>query len=331
MLNPSEFKAGRRNLIAVLDWGLGHASRSLALAQRFRAAGEEVIWTSAGPALEMIRRETAGEATFELPAYAIRYGSRNMYWNMARQLPKLRRVIQAEKRLISSIIHQSGANRLISDNRFGCHSSAVPSIFLSHQLHPIVPGPVGWVYRQYLRPFSAYWVPDEANDQRLSGRLSATRDYDNVHYLGHLSRLSPSGNTSQDFTIGALLSGPEPQRSKLEEQLLELLPQIPGQHFLIRGLANSREKRQQGQVFIQDYADAAELAALLPSAQLVLARSGYSSLMDMRALEIERALLIPTLGQTEQIYLAQQAKNQGWARVAAQTQLQLTDLKAALS
>ncbi|MEM7572278.1 MAG: hypothetical protein AAF433_05240 [Bacteroidota bacterium] len=329
MLTPFDFKAGRRNLIAVLDWGLGHASRSLALAQRLRMAGEQIVWTSAGPALEMIRRETNGEDTYVLPAYAIRYGSQNMYWNMARQLPKLQRVVRAEKRVIETIVREAKIDRLISDNRFGCHSSFVPSIFLSHQLHPIVPHPISWIYRRFLRPFNAFWVPDLAHPNRLSGRLSAAEGFNNVHYLGYLSRLPLEEVEQAPFKVGVLLSGPEPQRSLLEEKILPLLSPIPGQHQLIRGLAASRRQEQRGSVFIQDFADGPQVAALLRNAQLVVARSGYSSLMDMRSLGVKRALLIPTPGQTEQIYLAKRA--QEWSHSVSQHQLQLSDLLANLA
>ena len=51
-----------------------------------------------------------------------------------------------------------------------------------------------------------------------------------------------------------------------------------------------------------------ELAAHIVHADLVISRSGYSSLMDYHRLACKNLFLIPTPGQTEQIYLARRMR-----------------------
>ena len=52
-----------------------------------------------------------------------------------------------------------------------------------------------------------------------------------------------------------------------------------------------------------------DLAAAITSSKLVICRSGYSSILDLVALNAS-AILIPTPGQTEQEYLARHLE--GW-------------------
>jgi UDP-N-acetylglucosamine:LPS N-acetylglucosamine transferase len=69
-----------------------------------------------------------------------------------------------------------------------------------------------------------------------------------------------------------------------------------------------------------NFADAGLLSNLLSRVDLVICRSGYSTMMDLRAMG-KPAILIPTPGQTEQIYLAQRAESQGWVAVLQQDEV----------
>ncbi len=55
----------------------------------------------------------------------------------------------------------------------------------------------------------------------------------------------------------------------------------------------------------------AELATYIQHADLVISRSGYSSLMDYVTLGCKSVFLIPTPDQPEQIYLAKRMKESG--------------------
>jgi UDP-N-acetylglucosamine transferase subunit ALG13 len=101
-----------------------------------------------------------------------------------------------------------------------------------------------------------------------------------------------------------LLSGPEPQRTILEKRLWGQLGAFPGKVVLVRGLPLGGlplEGAQPG-VQVYDHLPAKELNEVMSGAKLVLARAGYSTVMDLVRLG-KKAILIPTPGQTEQAYL----------------------------
>lgn len=311
-------------IICALDWGIGHASRSLALAERLRAGGESVDFAAAGLARTMLLREAgAGVTVHELPPYRVDYRSSNMTLGVLRQLPKIGSTVWREHRALDEILRRHAYDRIISDSRFGCFSRRVRSVFLTHQLHPIFGVPLaGNLYRRYLEwAFDEFWVPDAEGPDRLSGQLSDPRGYDPVRYLGPLSRLersSPESDILYDYF--ALLSGPEPQRSRLEKILVQSLSHLPGRHLIVGGrpgVADEQRGYRSGEVRLErrNFVAATELSLLLRQSKKIICRSGYSTLMDLDQLGIREALLVPTPGQTEQEYLARRWVEQrggGW-------------------
>lgn len=327
LLQLPDIQPGRRNLIAVLDWGLGHASRSLALAHFLEEQGEIVFLASAGAGLSFLSKAyPAASHIFPLPAYQIRYQSRHMIWNIARQFPHILHTILAEQKVVEQLVRTHHIDRIISDSRFGAYCQHCPSVFLTHQLHPIFGLPFAqWGYRRLLRHFQAFWVPDESGPQRLSGQLSDARGYKNVHYIGQLSRLQLYRNqeippAAPNYRLLCLLSGPEPQRTYLQTALLRQLPSLPGQHLLIQGLPHENTDVQQGNCRLLAFTDASATAQYLRSADVIICRSGYSTLMDLQTFG-KKAVLIPTPGQTEQLYLAKRAVAQGKAVALSQAAL----------
>lgn len=326
-----DIKPGRRNLITVLDWGLGHASRSLALAARLENNGEQVAFASAGNALLMLKNERPDLKHYELPAYNIDYQSSNMIVNMSRQLLKIIRVVWQEKRVLAKIIQEEQYDRIISDSRFGCYARNTPSIMLTHQLQPIFDLPlVGRIYRWFLnKHFTAFWVPDQAGQNRMSGQLSSQSGYTNVSFIGPLSRLKkPETTKVEHYDLLALLSGPEPQRSYLENIITKALMNGKGRYIIVAGQPEKKYESPQlttstgGSIERISYSDATQTACLLAGAEKIICRSGYSTLMDFESLEVTgEIILVPTPGQTEQVYLAQVWSALGKATSCAQENL----------
>ena len=316
-------------LLAPLDWGLGHAARSLALARRLEAEGHRISWAGSGPAAEMLRRELpAAILVHELPSYRVHYRSKSMVWNVARQVWRWQGIIRAERRATAELVSRLGVERIVSDSRFGCYDPRVESVFVTHQLHPITHfAPASAAYRWQLRHFDAYWVPDHGGHDRLSGKLSAAQGYEKVEYIGPLPHIHASTG-EEPYDLLALLSGPEPMRTRLEDILLPQLIGLALDTRLVRGLPHPGTPTLATATKTLPYADTPTLSRLLTAARLVIARPGYSTLMDLRALG-KPAILIPTPGQTEQAYLAQRAQLQGWA-VAVMDQEKL-DLAAAVA
>ena len=326
-------RPGQRTLICVLDWGLGHASRSLALADRLEERGEKTFFASCGRARKFIETERPGTIVYELPAYAVTYPTRSMPLNVGLQLPRWLRTIWRERRCCARLVEELGIDRIVSDNRFGCYLPNIPSIFLTHQLHPITHNRlVSWMYRKYLQRFDAFWVPDHpAPADRVSGKLSRAEGYHDVRYIGPLSRLRiavPPATSA--FQVLALLSGPEPMRTQLENIVVAQLRGLPGQHVLVRGLPGSAAPLPNlpDNLTAHNFANGTLLSQLLPATQHIICRSGYSTLMDVYAVtEGHKLFLIPTPGQTEQIYLAQrEAQRVGCQFVLEQDDLNLSEI-----
>lgn len=313
-------------LVAVLDWGLGHASRSIPVITALRAQGAEVILAGSGRSGLLLQKSFPELQFIECPAYTIHYRDRNFYWGMFKQLPKVFRAAFREYRWLQKVIRDHRIKAVISDSRFGCFSPIIPSVILTHQLNlPLSPvwlsKIVNFFYQRVLSRFDEIWVPDTPNG--LSGKLSYPSPFMQTHYLGWLSRFdAASGMVVRDLLV--LLSGPEPQRTHLEEIIRSQLRELSGLNvLLVQGKTDVEEGYSLGDQFeVVSYLSGQELQDAIASAAVVLCRSGYSSLMDMAKIG-KRAILVPTPGQPEQEYLAERCRQNDWAIVTDQNKLDL--------
>ena len=111
----------------------------------------------------------------------------------------------------------------------------------------------------------------------------------------------------------AVISGLEPHRTILQERLLKLFARKAEKSLIVEGKpADTVRYRQICGVDVVSLLDDTDLAFVLQNADNIYCRSGYSTLMDLYALGINRATLIPTPGQTEQEYLAEYFANKGF-------------------
>jgi predicted glycosyltransferase len=141
-------------------------------------------------------------------------------------------------------------------------------------------------------------------------------------YIGPLSRLAPNGDKEGDRIL-ILLSGPEPQRTLLEEKILDQIKDIDGQFLVVRGLpTGAQQPSNTSTIEYINHLSSTDLATVLSNAKLVICRSGYSSIMDLLKLR-KKAILIPTPGQTEQVYLAELLLQRNWFTVVEQHDFQL--------
>jgi uncharacterized protein (TIGR00661 family) len=300
-----------RILVAPLHWGLGHVTRCIPIIQYLRAQGHEVILASDGDAKALLQLEFPDLLCIDLPAYQISYRTQSMVLNVAMQLPRLARTVRQEHAATQQIIQKHGITAIISDNRFGCWSSAVPSFFMTHQLqiqskNRLAEKIGNWLMQRAMRNFHEIWVPDYAEPERsLAGVLSHSHHPSKpVRYLGPLSRMSEQP-AEQAYDVIVVLSGPEPQRSKLEAILLEQALALPMQFLFVQGKPQvNRQYFASEHIEVVSYLTTTALNAAINSSEAVVCRSGYSSIMDLAVLG-KKALLIPTPGQTEQEYLAE--------------------------
>lgn len=260
----------------------------------------------------------------------VRYSSGpSQLWKLALQFPQMIRSISVETQLTDRICRDRKIDLIISDQRFGVRHPSIPSILITHQLHPrpvLFGDPLVRVNHHYIRKFDRCWVMDVPEAPGLAGDLShgVKRSIDH-RFIGIHSRFERKVKGGRKRDIVAILSGPEPQRSQLEKILLEQLRKIPGEHLLVQGSPGRTQEHRAENVVIVPHLQSDELARTMRSAQLVISRVGYSTLMDLVHLQV-RALLIPTPGQPEQEYLATLPGLKEFAVVQRQQQI---DVKAA--
>ncbi len=323
---------GARILIAPLDWGLGHSTRCIPIVQRLLDLGAvPVIGGDNGP-LALLNREFPKLEHVRLPGVSIRYGKgRNQLWSMARQFPAMVRSVQAERALFDRIRQDLRLDGVISDQRFGIRSSELPSVIITHQVFPFTPlaqAALRKVNLHHIARFDRCWIMDEPTAPGLAGELSHGRNMpSNARYIGTVSRMRPDGPLPEHpYRVVAVISGPEPQRTMLDQLLRDQLRNVPGEHLLVQGLPARSGSKRIGNVTLEPHLGATELAAHLAAAEHIVSRSGYTTLMDLVALG-RSALVIPTPGQAEQEYLGELHSRTG--RFVVQQQHRL-DLRTAL-
>jgi UDP-N-acetylglucosamine:LPS N-acetylglucosamine transferase len=99
--------------------------------------------------------------------------------------------------------------------------------------------------------------------------------------------------------------------------------------LLVLGKPDEDLYQETGNLTVRNHLADAELARALQGAELIVARSGYSTIMDLAALNL-KALLVPTPGQTEQEYLAKYHSERGNHSMIRQHKLTLEVIQSAL-
>lgn len=304
----------KRILVAPLDWGLGHCTRIIPVVHDLRQKGHEVILAACGPGAVLLRSHFPDLLLLDdIPSYHITYpdhGSFVMHFLL--KTPSLIKAIHAENKWLEGVVEKYKIDEVYSDNRYGLNHRHVRCRLITHQLN--IPAP--WYVSPWVRMMSSHYfdkfdqilVPDFNHAMNLSGALSHGRETSSkVKYIGPLSRFTLKDHSNIKPTViydcVAMISGPEPSRAEFEKALLLYLAETPFKCLLIQGKPDEPHQSTQGNIHVVNHLPDEELISVLKSAGLVICRSGYSSIMDLHALGL-RAMLVPTPGQAEQIYLA---------------------------
>ena len=303
----------KKIIIAPLNWGLGHATRCVPIIKELQKSNFTPVIASDGTALQFLIKEFPSLEFFELPSYKISYG-RNLKWSLIRKIPTIVRAVHKERLLIREYIHQNpNVVGIISDNRFGCYYTKIPSVYITHQLN-VLSGfltPVtSFFHRRVIRKYNECWIPDEENSV-YSGKLSRSTKNLNKKYIGVLSRFKKQ-ELPQDIDVLILLSGPEPNRTQLEIKLTSIFKTSSNKVYLIQGIVEKTQKTtKENQLTIVNFMLTKQLEHTLNLSKMVICRAGYSSVLDLVSLR-KKALLIPTKFQNEQEYLAKYLQQKGY-------------------
>lgn len=299
--------------MAPLDWGLGHATRCIPIVRALLQNNIQVILAAEGAQAALLKQEFPQLTCLPLTGYRVRY-SRSRWLlplKLLIQLPRLLATIRSEHDWLDVVIDQYQIDLVIADNRYGLNTKKIPCVFITHQL--TIKAPSAWLEKRlqkinyrYINRFTACWVPDAAGKENAAGLLShpANMPKTKVSYIGLLARFQKQPSATQ-FEYCILLSGPEPQRTLLENKILSGLSQVEGRILLVRGKPGSDEiLKVPPHVTVKNHLPGNELGLALMQSEYIVSRSGYTTIMELLSLQ-KKAILIPTPGQTEQEYLAE--------------------------
>jgi hypothetical protein len=327
-------------LYTVLDWGLGHATRSLPILRRLLSERFEVTIASRGRALALLRLELGDRCRYvSVPGVPTDWG-RDYHWLFL--LPKayhlLRKTVEAlsrEHQFVERLVDDAGIDIVVADSCYGAHTAKVPSYLLAHNIK------LHWFWRaEFLQRINEYvlsgrinqfkriLVPDFEEDS-LTGSLAHDFrfvDANKVQYIGILSDLEREPR-EPDIDLFISITGTEPQRTSFEKQILGQIHDLNAN--VVVGLGRpegyARQESQDRGVVIREFLTRSERNEISNRSRCIVSRCGYATVMDIVQLQMRRVVFVPTPNQTEQEYLADYYKASGRFYSVKQRHLNLVD------
>src|SRR5579863_1078551 len=350
-------------LVAPLDWGLGHATRCIPIINELIQQQARVIVAATPAQKNLLKSEFPQIEFLEIPGYNIRYKEGILLkWNLLFRIPALIKHIKRENIWLDGVLQHHPIDAVISDNRYGLFHKSCHCLFMTHQLQirsgigtpsAVMHGKVNyttffvrrwslavgrWVDRRILKwnyslieKFSSCWIPDLDGELSIAGLLSHPAKLPSIplKYIGPLSRFCNSEKNIQRNELLILISGPEPHRTEFENRLFGQLTNSTIKATVLRGLPGSDTTVPyiREDVKIWNHLPSDALNTLLNNSEYIVARSGYSTVMDLLALK-KNAILVPTPEQTEQEYLGYYLHEKKWMYSVAEKNF---NLQAALA
>lgn len=319
-------------LVAPLNWGLGHATRCIPIINELIKNNYNPIIATDGVALALLKKEFPDLLALELPSYHIEYAKKgkNFKWKLLQNSPNTINAIVSEKKVVKKWVSEYNLSGIISDNRLGVYSKKVPSVFITHQIR-VMSGKTTWIsskiHQKLIKKYTECWVPDVEGFPNLSGKLGHVKKFNvNLRYIGVLSRLEKEV-VPEIYDLMVIISGPEPQRTLLEEKLISELNEFSKPVLFVKGKVEAEQKVEKiDNIVFYNFMTSDELQKAFNCSNKVLCRSGYTTVMDLAKLE-KKAFFIPTPGQFEQEYLAKLYHEVNLVPTASQDDFTISDLK----
>ena len=302
-------------IYGVCSWGLGHATRSLPVIRKLIDEGNEITIISHDRALNLLKNELGENIDYiDIPDYPMLL-SENARQFMAKSMiywPKFIGGMQRGLSKLTKILEHKKCDRIISDARYEIYSRKIPSFFISHQIRIMNPLRIKMLETGseifnlfFFKRYAGVIVPDYKKDD-LSGDLSHNLkkiDEKKIHYVGVLSDFNKR-NVKKDIDYLISITGPEPQRSIFERKILSKVDDLNGNVVITLGKSEKKDNIKNKNIKTYSFVSKEEREDLLNRAELVISRSGYSTILDL-AVVGTKALMTPTPGQIEQEYLSQ--------------------------
>lgn len=305
-----------RILLSPLNWGLGHVTRTIPIIKRL-IANNNKIYICCDENQEQFYRDYFPDIWYiSHKGYPFKFkGTGKWTFDLVKNISSLHGFFKEEKRRVEALVEKFNIDLVIADQRFGFISKHVKSVIISHQLNLPVSNSnfIAKLWnRKLLKAFDEIWIPD-TSDQSFSGVLSSGK-YKCKQFIGLCSRFSVDELQKKEiqFQYLAIVSGPAPYNQQFLNRLLKTLGKKEGKSVIIAPKELGGLTVNNKNIKLISAPTHQEFIELIQASQTIISRSGYSTLMDLAVLQKE-AILIPTPGQNEQLYLAElHKKNSKW-------------------
>jgi hypothetical protein len=310
----------------------------------FLTCNYRVIIGGTGKSGELLKKTFPQLSFIPMPSLVIRYAGKGAWLIpfLILQLPMMLFSAIREHNLIRKVVLANGVNIIVSDNRYGLFCRHAHSIFITHQISPVLPVLLRWaeyplylIIRAIILKYDECWIPDYADPhQNLSGNLSHRFKLPkNARFVGLLSRfnlkdLRKKGTSAEKYDLVVVVSGPEPQLSIINDLIIRQALALPHKTLLISGMREDSIPLSQtgsSQLTVVSHLEPGLFGYAMLHADIIVCRSGYSGIMDLITLE-KTAILVPTPGQTEQQYLAGYLSKKNWFHFVTQQELNLDSI-----
>jgi len=306
MVQPSFYFYSSMKLkvfFAVLNWGLGHATRSETLIRHLSKRGCYVTIASSGLALEYLKIQFPTNDFLELPDRNVRYSRSGASLGLLKRAMIQKELNKKQNDWTQTQLKKGDFDIVLSDNVYGVQSSEIFSVLITHQLKPLSPlfqGKVMAEIADWVNRFDEVWIPDFEGEAIAGEMLNNPRVEIPKQFLGNMSRFSELSIQKEIDFLG-IISGPEPLARAFNEILLKKFQSAS----LRNTIAYSGKKpTDMGKVEFAELNKNQNLNFLASGSRFIVCRSGFTSLLDILKIK-GNALIVPTPGQPEQEYLAQ--------------------------
>ncbi len=317
-------------LFGVFDWGLGHATRDLPLIEELLKRGHKVDIISTGRALKLLHSRFGKKCNyFDVPSISVPYPKHRFFaLKFVGIGPKMLVDIKRATTISKKIISEGKYDKVISDCRYDVYDNVANSYLINHQVRFKAPRIAESALEKWLslrmERYKFIIVPD-FKENNLTAKLSHDMLFVNkskMRYIGILSQLEKK-KIEEDIDFFISISGPEPQRTVLEEKILPLLPKLKGKIFVTLGKPETNNTSSNKRITICGFLNAKKQEEIMNRAKFIISRPGYTTVMEIAELEKKKVLFIPTPGQTEQEYLAEIYEEMGYFHFVKQHKIDL--------
>lgn len=292
-------------LYSALDWGFGHVTRSIGIIRELIEQENRVIIACNDEQKQLFKSYFPDLEYLFLEGYNFVFSGKGSWsWDLWKQRKSFFKTIRLEHQFVQIFCTKNKVDLLISDHRYGFYLENKASIFVTHQLHLPIPKRHFFIqkwHEKQMRKFSSLWVLDDEKNS-LAGKLSQVIQHKNLTYLGLKSRFSKNERQEIKYDYLLVVSGPLPYSEQFLDEVKQKVD-FSGKKVAVLH-PNSLEIKSKNEAWTYFPAnDLKSTDALFFESEIIVSRSGYSTLMDLKILK-KKAILFPTKGQKEQEYLA---------------------------